>query len=188
MARLTKAQKNIILLSILAVIFLLCFWIFVYLPQQKRLSSIHKEISYIDTQIAQINEMTGGSDLTEALSDFNARIRDMSAIFSSNDEEVIGSLSKEAKKLKIEIESIKPLEKQPVKDLDPSLNIEELPIAMQLSCEFKDLANYLKILREEFPVLIKMKRLEVKGGGEGKDLLSVNLDISAYLSKQAVNN
>jgi len=184
MARLTKAQKSIILLSILLAVFLLCIWFFVYLPQQKKLSSIEKELSSIDMQIAQINEMAGGGDLTEALSNFNKQVKDMSAIFSSTDEEVIGNLSKEAKKLKIEIESIKPLAKQSIENPSLPLEIEELPIAMQLSCEFKDLANYLKILREEFSALIKVKKLEIKGGGEGKDLLSVNLEISAFLSRQ----
>ncbi len=183
MTRLTKEQKKIIFLSIVGVIFLLCFWILVYLPQKKKLSTIKKELSYIETQIAQINEMTRGEELTEVFKTFNTQLKDISAVFSLSEEEIIYNLSKEAKALKIEIESIKPLEKQLIKDRFSSLNIEELPISMQLSCEFKDMAIYLKILRDNFPVLIKVKKLVIKGSGEGKDTLGVNLEISAYLSR-----
>ena len=182
MANLTKAQKNIFILSIVIIIFLLCFWVFIYLPQKNKLASIKKEIADIDAQIAQINRMSGGRDLTEVATSYNAQLRDVSSVFSFSEGELIDNLSKEAKKLNIEINSIKPLERQAIKEKE-NLDIEELPVNMQLSCEFRDLANYLKVLRDSFPILVKVKKIDIQGAGEGKDILNVNLQISAYLSK-----
>jgi hypothetical protein len=182
MVNLTKAQRNIFILSITIVIFLLCFWVFVYLPQKNKLSSIKKEITYIETQIAQINKMTGGRDLTEVATGYNTQLRDISAVFSFSEEELIDNLSKEAKNLNIEINSIKPLEKKAIEE-KTHLKIEELPVNMQLSCEFRDLANYLKILKDNFHMLVKVRKIDIMGAGEGKDVLKVNLQISAYLSK-----
>jgi len=182
MVGLSKAQKNIILLGIAVTVFLLCFWIFIYSPQKNKLSLIKVELANIEAQIEQINKMAGDKDLAEAVKNFNAQLGDASAKFSFSQEDVIASLSKEAKDLNIDIESIKPVGSVPVKEVT-AVNIEELSIAMQLSCGFKDVADYLKILRDNFPALVKINELDIKGSGEGKDMVGVNLQISVYLAK-----
>jgi len=185
MTKLTKGQRKIAFLSIAALIFLLCFWVFVYLPQKNKLASIKKELLYIETQIAQINKMTGGKDLTEVATGYSTQLRDASAVFAFGEEELIDNLSSEAKNLNIKINSIKPLDRQAIKER-ADLNVDEALVNMQLSCEFKDLANYLEIIRDYFPILVKIKTIDIKGAGEGQDILDVNLMISAYLS-QAIN-
>jgi Tfp pilus assembly protein PilO len=183
MAGLTRGQNKIIILSLSLVVFLLCFWLVIYLPQKKKLVSIKEKISYTQAQIAEINKMTEGKDLAEAVRSFHEELISTSKLFSFTEEELISNLTQEGNKLKIRINTIKPLERQLVQD---KLDIEELPISIGISAEFKDMATYLKILRDSFPALVKVKKLEVKGSGEGKDRLDMDLEISTYLARGIV--
>ena len=183
MKRLTREQRKIIWFSFIAVVLLLCFWIFVYGSQRKRLSSIKMELASIEAQIAEINRISEGRDLSEAVKDFNEELVEAARLLPSRQEEIIFNLSQEARNLGIEVKSIMPSSKELVESKSSAFDIEELSISIKLSCEFRELGMYLDTLRNNFPVLVRIKQLDIRGTGEGKRILDVDLKISTYLSK-----
>ncbi|MDD5005482.1 MAG: hypothetical protein PHS93_03140 [Candidatus Omnitrophica bacterium] len=187
MAKLTKEQKKIIYLGLIAVVFLFLFWFFVYMPQTRRLASIKNELASVESQIAEIIRITEGRELTEAVKDFNTQIIEGANILSFKQEDIISSLLQEARNFKIDVKSITPLARKSLENKIPGFTIEELPISMVLSGEFRDLGEYLNILKNRFPVLIKVRQLDIKGNGEGRAILDATLQISAFLSKLTSN-
>ena len=183
MKNLTREQIKIIYYSLIIAVFLGAFWFFVYGPQNKKLSSMKEELAYIESQIAEIKEITKGRELTEIVGDFNDQLAKSASFLILKDKEIIYNLSQEARKLNIEVSSIMPSNKQLLEDKVTGIDIEELPISMKLVCEFRDLGMYLEILRNNFPVLAVVKRLDIRGQGEKEPILDVDLQISAYLTK-----
>lgn len=184
MKELTKEQKKIIYIALIVVSFLFLFRIFVYAPQQRKLAFIKKQLKDAEAQIAEIDRLTAGKELSTAMQDLSAQLQKASSRLLVKDEDVINGLSGRAKKLKIEIKNLDPDDKITLPNRVPGYDAQELPISMNLSCDFKTLGEYLDILRNDLPVLIRIKQLDITGSGEGRANLNITLKISAYLLKE----
>jgi len=183
MKKLTKEQIKIIIGGIIAIASLICFIIFIYGPQSKQLKSIKRDLSFTASQIEEINKIMQGKELTEVVQDLNNQLIKVSSSLPLNQEDIVSNLSSEARILKIEIKSINPQEKRLLEDKVIGYDIEELPISISMLCEYRALGNFLDILRDRFPSLVRLKQVTIKSEGEGKPNLDVKLDILAYLSK-----
>lgn len=182
MKRLTKEQKKIILISGIAFTAIVIFWIFIYGPQSRKLSAIRKELQYTESQIRNINYLIQGKELSEAVKDLAEQLNRKANLILVSEEDLIHNLSEEARELNIKVKNIKPSGKQSTHQV-AGYNIEESFISMNLSCEFRELGEYLNILRDNFPMLTKIRKLSINGKGEGRANLDVSLHISAYLAK-----
>jgi len=184
--KLTQEQIKIIYISAVALLILFLFWVLLYAPQARKFSTIKKEISDAESQIKDIEALIQGRELTEVAQELNIEFNKLSGMILSEekDEEVIDNLSQDAKKFNIEVRDIKPASRVLLKYQVAGLNLVELPISMSLVCESRDLGNYLRVLRHDFPVLLKFRRIEIKSDCEGCHRIGVDLDIAAYLSKR----
>lgn len=182
--KLTKEQKKIIYISLVVLTFFFSFWIFVYGPQTRKFTSIKEELTQTEARTAEILSIAKGRDLAQAIRDLKINFIEVMGRFPGGEEMVIYNLSETAKKLKIEVKNIVPSTKQLLENKITGYDIEELPISLNLVSEFRSLGEYLNILRNNFPVLIRVRDLDIKGNGEGRALLEVALQISAYLSGQ----
>jgi len=184
--KLTKEQIKIIYISGVALGLLLLFWVLLYAPQARKFSTIKHEISVAESQIKDIEALIQGRELTEVARELSVEFNKLSGMILSEekDEEVIGNLSQDARKFNIEVRDIKPAPRVLLKYQVAGLNLIELPISMSLVSESRSLGKYLRDLRNDFPVLLRFRRIEIRSDCEGCHRLNVDLDISAYLSKR----
>ena len=183
MKKLTKEQKKIIYISIVVLMFMLSFSIFVYRPQARKLASITKQLNSAEAEISEINSLIADKDFIQAVKELNIRLNKIAAQLPSGDEDLVDALSQKARSLRIEVKNIIPSESRPLEKKIFGYDIEELSISMHLVCEYNVLGKYLIALRNDFPVLVRVNKLDIKGKGEGKPALDINLQITAYLSK-----
>lgn len=183
MKKISRRQIKIIAAGLIVLVSFICFWVFIYSPQGKKLDSIKKELTFTESQIAEINKITQGKELSMAVEKLNNQLISISDFLPFNQEEVISNLSNKAREFKIEINSIVPQKKSLLEDKVKGYIIEQLPISMNMLCELRDLGRYLGALRDDFPYSVRVKNLEIKGQGEGKPVLDISLEIIAYLSK-----
>jgi len=184
MKKLTKEQIKIIYISAVVLVFLIIFWIFVYRPQTRELTSIKQELIQAEAQIAEINRLIGDKELTQAAKELNMDFNKIASQLPSGEEDVIDVLSDKARSLSIEVKNITPSGRQVLEDKIAGYNIEELSVSMKIVCEYKVLGEYLNNLRNNLPVLVRVRQINIKGKGEGRPNLEVALEISAYLSKR----
>ena len=182
--QLTKEQKKIIGMGVGIVIFFVLFWSFIYLPCKREVTVMKEQLSLAQGQIRQINELIGENELVQVVTDLKTNFNSLKSKFPDRDEAIIGYLSQEARNLNIEIKNITISSKESVEHKISNFDMEKLYLSINLVCEFKDLGEYLNILRNESPVLVKVNTLDINGRGEGKPNLDVSLQISAYLSKR----
>jgi len=184
MKRLTKEQKKIIYIASVIIIFLFLFWNFVYAPQKRRLWDIKDKLTQREAEIEGIKRISHGQPLQDAVKDLNMRLRAASARLPASEEGIIKSLSEEAKKLKIDVQNTDPGEKKILPNKIPGFQIEELPISLDIVSEYKAIGEYLDILINQFPFLVRVRQFDIQGSGEGSPNLNVKLEISAYLSEK----
>ena len=183
MKRLTREQIKIIAAIFIGITALICFLVFIYVPQSKKLRSLKDNLTFTESQIAEINKIMQGKELSEMVEDLNRQFIANISYLPESQEDVIASLSNKARSLKVEIKSISPQVKRPLSEKVSGYNIEELPISMTLSCSFRDLGRYLNVLRNDFPVLVRVGQIQIEGRGKDRSVLDVRLEILAYLSK-----
>jgi len=183
MLELTKAQKKIIGTSIVVLFFLIFIGVFIYLPQSKKVASIKDELVSAEAQIAEIISITEGKDLAEAVKGFRINLNDLKKQLPARDEAVIDALTTTARDLNIEVQNISFSGKQPSERQVAGLEIEEMPISMHLVCEYRNLGQYLNLLRSDFPILIRVQKLDISGQEGAPNLADISLEVKAYLSR-----
>jgi Tfp pilus assembly protein PilO len=177
-------QKKIIYISAVGSIFLFSFLVFVYGPQSKKFSAIKKELSQTENQIKEIMGIVGGRDLPEAVRELKTDFIKITAKLPPKENMIISGLSENAKRLNLEVRSISPSGGHLLANAIPGYDIEELPVSLNLVGDYRALGEYLHILRDNPPILIRVRQLEIKGKGEGRSDLDVALQICAYLSRK----
>lgn len=183
MKRLSREQKKIFYVAFVVILFLFLFWSLVYSPQKRAFVNIKKKLISTEAEIAAIKAITQDKPFAEAVREMNNQLSRLVSKLPFREEEVIRALSELAKKLKIEVRNISLLDKQIIPDKISGYEVRELPISMKLSCEFRALGEYLKNLKSDDSILIRLRELNIDGEGEGHVNLNVNLQLSAYLSE-----
>lgn len=182
---LSEEQKKIIYIGLGGLAVLLLFWIFIYLPQNKKMNALKAGLADIETQISDITSVAAGKDLAQVMKELKTSSTKIINKLPTQDEVVIYNLSDAADKLHIEVKSITPSAAKALEGAIPDYEVMELPITMNLLCEFKALGQYLTMLRSgDFPVLVQVRQINIKGNGEGQLYLDINLQLCAYLAKK----
>ena len=183
MQKITKRQIKLFAACFITVAAFLCFWVFGYGPQGENLGAAKQELSFAEGQIAQIKNIMQGKEPSGAVRDLNGQLISLISYFPENQEDIISSLSNRSRKFNIEIKSINPHKKVILEEKVSGYEIQEVPISMSLQCGFKNLGEFLNDLRTNFPALVRVKSLNLRGRGEGQPTLDINLELLAYLSK-----
>lgn len=184
MLELTKEQKRIIVVSLIALFFLIFIWIFIYLPQSRKVVSMRKELVSAEAKIAEIISIAEGKDLAEVVRDFRAELSDLKKQLPNRDEVIIDVLTTTARDLNIEVKDISFSDKQILEQKIAGFEIEEVPIQMQLVCEYRNLGQYLNLLRVNSPILIRVRKLSIHGQEGVPNLADISLEVTAYLSRE----
>lgn len=185
MINLTKGQQKIIYLLLILIVALILFLFLIFIPQKRRLSEIKSELRNTESQISDITQLTQGQDLSETVKKIDQQLANAISALPKNDELVIKYLSKNARKLEIDIKNMSLAGKINIDHKIAGYVIEELPITLSLSCNYKALSEYLKLLRQDSAILVKIKQVNIASKGQGRPALQVNLGLSAFLAEES---
>lgn len=181
--KLTKEQRKIIYLTIIITFAISLFWFFIYLPRSREIRAIKNDLRLAEKSINEIIGITEGKELVDIAHNLGVELNSLKRKLPSQDEAVIKNLSEEAQKYRVEIKRIDVSKQDEVAYQQGSVSIREIAVSIVLSGEYRDVGKYLEALKESFPILTKINKVDIEGSGEGKPKLNVLLDISAYLSK-----
>jgi len=184
MLDLTKAQKKIIGASLVVLLFLIFIWAFIYRPQRKKVASIRGELVSAEAQITEIINITEGKDLAEVVRGFGIKLNSLKKQLPARDEVIVDALTAAARDSNIEVQNISFSGKQPSQKQIAGFEIEEMLISMQLSCEYRNLGEYLNLLRTNFPILVRVQKLDISGQEGTPNLANISLEVIAYLSRE----
>ncbi|MBM3248619.1 MAG: hypothetical protein FJZ10_04280, partial [Candidatus Omnitrophica bacterium] len=65
--KITKEQKKILYVSVVALLFFVLFWSFIYRPQSGKFLALKQELRDTENKIAEILNLTNGEELTVAV-------------------------------------------------------------------------------------------------------------------------
>lgn len=179
--KLSAEQKKIIYIAAIVAVSLALFLAFIYSPQKKKLSGIRSSLSAAEGEIAEINRITHGKPLEQAVSGLSLQRKALFARLPLRVEDVVKSLSEAAREHRVELRNTSFAEEKRIPGKVPGYTVRELPISMKLSSEYRGLGEYLQKMLSGFPVLVRIKQLTLRGQGEGQPQLEAELNISAYL-------
>jgi len=184
MLEVTKTQKKIIIISLGGLLLFLLVWFLIYSPQNKMVNAIENKLASTEANIAEIISITEGRDLAKTVKDLRMKLNNLRKQLPSRDEMVIEALTIAARDLSIKVMNISFSDRKPSERKVTGLKIEKVPISMRLVCEYRNLGQFLNLLRTDFPILIRVEKIDISGQ-EGKPGSSeVVLEVMAYLSRE----
>lgn len=183
LSRLVREQNRIVYIGLVIFFILFCLWFFVYLAEARRFNRVRSESALIESRIDEILSIARGKNLALAIQGLRVDLTNLRNKLATGDETVIYNLSEAAKKSRLEVRSINRGAKQLLENRIPGYVIEELLVSLNLSGQYKEIGEYLKTLRDDFPILLRVKQLEIKGKGEGQEDLEIGLQVGAYLCR-----
>lgn len=183
--KINKEQRNILIISAALFLVFIILWFFFYFPQRNKLILIKRDLNNTEAQISQIIALGGGKELGLTTQDLLNHLNKLRGKFAASEGEIINILSKEAEKLKINIKNITPRQKinQAISGDAGNYLCQELPLALNLITEFKNLGDYLDILENKLLFLISIKELRINNQASAAQEINVYLDLSVYLLK-----
>lgn len=182
-SRIVREQNKYIYIGLIIFFLLFCFWFFIYLAEARRFNRIRSESALIENRIEEILSIAKGKNLALAIQGLRVDLTNLRNKLAAGDEAVIYNLSEAAKKSRLTVRSINRGSKQLLENKIPGYIVEELLVSLNLSGEYKEIGEYLRNLKEDFPLLVQVKQIEMKGKGEGQDDLEATLQVGAYLCR-----
>jgi len=180
----SKEQKKIITQSGIFFLVIVLVFVFIYLPQRRKVIEINEAMAGAKKEIKEIKSAAQeGESLEGAVGLLEKKLVRLESMFPYKEEGILKDIQQIAHELGIEIDSIQPRDKMKV---DWSSKIEgrncfELPITLDIKCSFKTLINYLKELVDEFPSLLTVNHVSMGESRSQESELQIKINLSAYL-------
>ena len=182
----TQNQKNIIVMSASGLFVLLLFWVFLYFPSSKEISSLKNELISTEQQIQGIEMLLSGSQSRdEAIRVLKTRQLYLSNKFPRGEEDSLRMIPEVARKMNIEVVSLQPglraefLDENGKQVIIDGKTANYLPITMEVVCFYKDMVSYLTELKNILPAFISVVNLNVKKddrlNGKVRSIIGFNL-------------
>lgn len=163
------------------------FWFLIYLPNQKSALKIKSELYALEEQVKIIEEILSKTKTIESSRKLlEARFQRLTNKFSSKEAEALKMLSELARRVNIEVISVKPQPKKPFLDEDnrkieiAGKSVQVIHVYMEMKCFYKDLARYLELLNENPLALEMIKRLKITREKPTTRRLNIVLELDLY--------
>lgn len=184
---LSRSQQNIFLMAFMVFLCLAVFWAFIYDPAKKKVDSLKGELGVIQAEIDKIESISGGEkSLDEAYKKLYSRYAALEDELTKEAGSVLSILSSEADRMDIEVLMIKPEKarpsKIPVKIEERSL--VEMPISMNLRCDYITFGEYLRLLSENMTSLVRINKIGMSKSIEHEGAVDIWLNITLYMLRQ----
>jgi len=168
MQKITGTQKKIIIAASVIAAALLFVWLFVYMPTANKVASIKMELAGINEQITHIESMAEeGKSIGEAIEELQEEFKRMEDRFPEKEEEALQAVSGFARRLGMEVISIKPQPKRSFRDEDDkAVEFEDricqrVFVTVQMKGSYKQLVEYIDMLRRSLPAFVCIESLNV---------------------------
>lgn len=183
--KLDKTQKIIFLMALIVVVCITVFWLFIYNPAKAKMRRLKEEFNVIQSEIERIERVSGGEkNLDIAYEKFYKRFLSLEERIPTDERSTLSLLSTEADRMDIEVSVIKP-GKAKKGDLSISIDgrsLSEMPISMDIKCDYVTLGEYLNVLREELPTLISVDKVSInRAGARDASNLNIGLNVILYM-------
>lgn len=184
----SQSQKKIITISLLVVVVFLVFLFFIYLPSRDTVIKIKSELLSCENQIQEIKTIVSGvKSQGEGIRILKEKLKGLDNKFPSKEEEASKMLSALARKVNIEIISVKlESKKELIDENNNKIGIEEktcqsILVSMEIKCPYKDLISYIRALKESLPALVTVEALRISKDGPQPLTLNVTLTLNLYI-------
>lgn len=191
-----KEERNliIIMVGIIAISFL--FWIFFYTPKKKELQNLDSKIKGFgfDIQKATI-ELGNVEDYEARISKMQKEIIELESRFPKEAQlsSILKYIVEEARRKYLDIDNINPGELKAYIPKNPSLDIVEINckkmvFELRLRGRYRDLADYLRDLRENLNYIFSIEELTITKDKDILPQLRVKLGIGVYVLAMSPKN
>lgn len=185
---LTDNQKKIIIMGAVVFLIFLLFLIFLYLPASREIANLKQELIATEQQTQGIEMLLAGSQSRdEAIRLLKEKQQYLSNKFPQKEEESLRLISEIARKMNINVTSLKPGPKAELLDEAGRQVVLEgkianyLPISLELNCYYKDLIKYLAELKIAMPAFTSVNTLRIKKEDQSSGKIQVNVEFNLYL-------
>lgn len=186
---LSPSQKKIVIISLIVIAVFLIFWLFIYLPTKFTVQRYKSELISVESQIKEIEAVIGEAKTRdEGIRLLKARYQELNNKFPQGEEDSLRMLSDFAKKLNIELISIRPQPKREFLDgNNQKVEIEGMTcliifVSIEMKCFYKDLVKYIQTLKESSGLtFVTFEKLRISKDKSGTPKLNITLDLNLYL-------
>jgi len=184
---LNKTQKLIFLMAFIIFIVIFILWLFVYSPTRAKANVLKEELDAIRLDIRDITRIAGGQkNMDVAYKKFHEKLKELNRIIPTEEKSALSLLSKIADEMGIKILIMRPggaAESQIDLEIKGKL-IVEMPMSLELKCDYKTLGEYLNRIRTELPVLVVVNEVKMSRLAEGGNTyLKANLNLRLFMLK-----
>lgn len=180
-------QKKMIVFVGAAAAGFFMLWLFVYLPLCSKIRLMRLQISEIDRQAQDIEFAMGrGRRLGDGAAFFEREWEKVRSRFPGKEEVGLEILSDLARRLGLEVISVRPEPKAVFLDADSRrTDIEgkachRTPIAIALRCDFRGLVGFLEALKDSPFLFADIERLKITKDSLGPEKLDVTVDLNLF--------
>ena len=166
----------------------LIFWRFIYLPMKNDMIKKKIELSGVESQIKQIETIFGKTSTEgESIRFLRERFQGLDNKFPTKEEAALKKLSDFAKKLNVEIISLKPNPKEMLTDEnDSQIKIEgktcqRVFLTLNMRCNYEDLVKYIESVKADLPAFVTIEKIKINKSKSERTRLNVVLEINLYL-------
>jgi Tfp pilus assembly protein PilO len=181
---LTGEQKKIMIAAAIIIFSFFIVWGFIYVPQRNEFLRIKRTITATEDEITEIMKIASGKDLAFAIGELRGGLAAVKARLPVSEQVVVSYLSNQAEKYHLEMKSVVYANRRMVENSIANTDIEELPVTMQVSGEYRSLGEFLSALEKSSELLVSLRQLDVKSNGPGRVDLDISLQLSTYLLKE----
>ncbi len=181
--KISKEQKTILIFFGIFILSLLVFLFAMYLPARTKLIEIKREVAGIESELATLQTLSNGKDMGEAIRRLESQLAVLMHKVSISQEKAIKEISGAARDNELEIINLNAAEKRPYANSPAGFAIDEVPLSMHVTGGYRKIGEFLLRLHGDFPVLVRVVRLTMKGKGHGGNILDADLQLIAYVKR-----
>lgn len=188
MKDISPSQKKVVGITAMAVLIAVLTGIFLYVPTLQKVGLLKNELMVAQNQIEQIEAAVGSEQsIAEGIKLLKDRYSALDIKFPSQEEEALKLVSELARAHNISIITMKFQPKAEFLDVEnKKVDIEGkicriLPVSIELTSSYKDLGQYIEILKESLPAYVTIERLNIRKELGAASNLRVTLDLNLYL-------
>jgi hypothetical protein len=185
---LTDTQKKIIMIGLGVLLIFLFFLVFLFMPENKQISTLKNELISTDKQIQGIEILlTGAQSRDEAIRRLKQKQQYLNNKFPQKEEESLRLIPELARKMNISVISMQPGSKTELLDgagkqmIIENRVVNYLPITLEVSCYFKDLVKYVLELQATLPAFTSVHSLEMNKEWQVAGKIRAKIEFNLYL-------
>lgn len=182
-------NKKILVVAAVCAGIIVVFWAFIYFPAANRLKAVKAELASIKREISDIESRSGkrSRDIAQMIESLHKEFKEINQKFPTEEENALKMLSSAASRLKIDIVYMRPQQKKEV--LNPQGNrvlidgaqCFSMTISMEMTGLYKNIGEYVKWLREDFPPLVTMEDISIMRDESRIPQLNAKMELTLHV-------